>query len=106
MRCGRIQLRLQVDDIAIALPQLTRKADAWFLDGFAPAKNADMWSAEVLAEIARLSQLHTTFATFTSAGLVRRGCFIRSISSRTKAAAQACGQLLSYLLALSLLALG
>lgn len=70
---GRIQLRLQVDDIALALPQLTQKADAWFLDGFAPAKNSDMWSAEVLAEIARLSQLDTTFATFTSAGLVRRG---------------------------------
>ena len=70
---GRIQLRLQIEDITLALTQLTQKADAWFLDGFAPAKNSGMWSAEVLAEIARLSQLDTTFATFTSAGLVRRG---------------------------------
>jgi len=69
----RIQLRLQVNDITLALPQLTLKADAWLLDGFAPAKNADMWSPEVLAQIARLSQLDTTFATFTSAGFVRRG---------------------------------
>jgi len=70
---GRIQLALQVDDIALALPQLTKKADAWFLDGFAPAKNAEMWTADVFAQIALLSQTNTTFATFTSAGHVRRG---------------------------------
>lgn len=70
---GLIQLALQVDDIALALSQLTQKADAWFLDGFAPAKNAEMWSAEVFAHIGRLSHTNTTFATFTSAGVVRRG---------------------------------
>lgn len=70
---GRIQLSLQVDDIAFVLPQLTKKANAWFLDGFAPAKNAEMWTVEVFAHIARLSQANSTFATFTSAGLVRRG---------------------------------
>lgn len=70
---GRIQLGLQVDDIALALPQLTQKADVWFLDGFAPAKNPEMWSAEVFAHIGRLSHTTTTFATFTSAGIVRRG---------------------------------
>lgn len=70
---GRIQLALQVDDILQALPQIAQKADAWFLDGFAPAKNADMWSSMVCAHIARLSQANTTFATFTSAGDVRRG---------------------------------
>lgn len=70
---GRIQLGLQVDDVALALPQLTQKADAWFLDGFSPAKNPEMWSAEVFAQIGRLSHANTTFATFTSAGAVRRG---------------------------------
>lgn len=70
---GRIQLGLQVDDIALALPQLEEKADAWFLDGFAPAKNAEMWSSEVFAQIGRLSHTNSTFATFTSAGVVRRG---------------------------------
>jgi tRNA 5-methylaminomethyl-2-thiouridine biosynthesis bifunctional protein len=73
MAGGRIQLALQVDDILHALPQITRKADAWFLDGFAPAKNAEMWSIDVFEKIARLSQAKTTFATFTSAGAVRRG---------------------------------
>ncbi len=73
MAAGRIQLALQVDDISHALTQITQKTDAWFLDGFAPAKNADMWSKDVLEHVARLSQANTTFATFTSAGDVRRG---------------------------------
>lgn len=72
MAGGRIQLALQVDDISYALPQITQKADAWILDGFAPAKNPDMWSSVVYEHIARLSKSNTTFATFTSAGEVRR----------------------------------
>lgn len=73
MAAGRIQLVLQANDVMLALPAISQKADAWLLDGFAPAKNADMWSGEVLAHIARLSKPNTTFATFTSAGTVRRG---------------------------------
>ena len=70
---GRIQLELQIDDIALTLPQLSTIADAWLLDGFAPAKNAAMWSNEIFTHMARLSKPSTTFATFTSAGHVRRG---------------------------------
>ena len=73
MAGSRIQLALWAGDILDALPQISQKADAWFLDGFAPAKNAEMWSDEVFAHIARLSKPNTTFATFTSAGAVRRG---------------------------------
>lgn len=47
--------------------------DAWFLDGFAPAKNPDLWTDDLFQLVARLSHQHTTFATFTSAGIVRRG---------------------------------
>ena len=47
--------------------------NAWFLDGFAPAKNPEMWRAEVLEQIGRLSAPDATFATFTAAGAVRRG---------------------------------
>lgn len=47
--------------------------DAWFLDGFAPAKNPDLWTDDLLRLIARLSHEGTTFATFTAAGIVRRG---------------------------------
>jgi tRNA 5-methylaminomethyl-2-thiouridine biosynthesis bifunctional protein len=73
MAVGRIQLGLQADDIALVLPQLTKQADAWLLDGFAPAKNSAMWTSEVFVQIARLSKPNSTFATFTSAGAVRRG---------------------------------
>jgi len=47
--------------------------DAWFLDGFAPAKNPQMWSEQLFQSIARLSRKGSTFATFTSAGVVKRG---------------------------------
>ena len=70
---GRIQLDLHADDISYTLPLISQKADAWLLDGFAPAKNAEMWSGHVFEHIANLSQNNTTFATFTSAGAVRRG---------------------------------
>lgn len=47
--------------------------DAWFLDGFAPAKNPEMWSADVFQGMQHVSNAGTTCATFTSAGDVRRG---------------------------------
>lgn len=69
---NRIQLDLWIGDVNQLLPQIQTPADAWFLDGFAPSKNADMWSENLFNEIARLSKINTTFATFTSAGDVRR----------------------------------
>ncbi len=47
--------------------------DAWFLDGFSPAKNPDLWNDRLYALIADLSSPTTTLATFTAAGSVRRG---------------------------------
>ena len=73
LAASRIQLDLWIGDVTTQLVQINDTADAWLLDGFAPAKNADMWSAEVFSHMARLSRLNTTFATFTSAGVVRRG---------------------------------
>ena len=70
----RITLQLWIGDVLDTLPQLTEKADAWLLDGFAPAKNPEMWNTQLFAHMARLSKLEsTTLATFTSAGQVRRG---------------------------------
>jgi tRNA U34 5-methylaminomethyl-2-thiouridine-forming methyltransferase MnmC len=48
------------------------KADAWYLDGFAPAKNPDMWSAELMQAVARRTRPLGTFASYTAAGWVRR----------------------------------
>lgn len=71
---GRVRLTLALEDIAQALPQLPEGcADAWFLDGFSPAKNPEMWSEVVLHNIARASRTGATVATYTSAGWVRRG---------------------------------
>lgn len=71
---GRIRLTLAIDDVAEALPQLPAGCvDAWFLDGFSPAKNPEMWGESVLANIARASREGATLATYTSAGWVRRG---------------------------------
>ncbi len=71
---GRVRLTLALDDVADALPQLPGGAvDAWFLDGFAPARNPEMWSDPVLAGVARASSAGATAATYSSAGGVRRG---------------------------------
>lgn len=51
----------------------SRAIDAWFLDGFAPDKNPEMWKDELFQAIARLSRRGSTFASFTAAGIVRRG---------------------------------
>lgn len=59
-------------DARTALPQWSGQADAWFLDGFSPAKNPELWSPEILAEVARHTAPHGTFATYTAAGHVRR----------------------------------
>ncbi|WP_020210311.1 bifunctional tRNA (5-methylaminomethyl-2-thiouridine)(34)-methyltransferase MnmD/FAD-dependent 5-carboxymethylaminomethyl-2-thiouridine(34) oxidoreductase MnmC [Gilvimarinus chinensis] len=47
--------------------------DAWFLDGFAPSKNPEMWSEELFRVIGLLSREQTTLATFSAAGVVKRG---------------------------------
>jgi tRNA U34 5-methylaminomethyl-2-thiouridine-forming methyltransferase MnmC len=46
--------------------------DAWYLDGFAPSRNPDMWSAELIAEVFRLTAPGGRFATYAAAGFVRR----------------------------------
>jgi tRNA 5-methylaminomethyl-2-thiouridine biosynthesis bifunctional protein len=71
---GRVRLTLVFGDVAEVLPQLPDgNVDAWFLDGFSPAKNPEMWSEEVLTGIARASRPGATLATYTCAGWVRRG---------------------------------
>jgi tRNA 5-methylaminomethyl-2-thiouridine biosynthesis bifunctional protein len=70
---GRVTLTLLIGDARDTLPQLRAHIDAWFLDGFAPAKNPEMWQQELFDSMARLSHSGTTLATFTSAGDVRRG---------------------------------
>ena len=70
---GRITLTLLIGDANASLPKLKGAVDAWFLDGFSPAKNPDLWQTSLFEEMAKHSHSETTFATFTSAGNIRRG---------------------------------
>ena len=70
---GRVRLTLALTDVAEALPGVGGGIDAWFLDGFSPARNPDMWTEHVLRNMAKASRPGATFATYTSAGWVRRG---------------------------------
>ncbi|RWU17742.1 bifunctional tRNA (5-methylaminomethyl-2-thiouridine)(34)-methyltransferase MnmD/FAD-dependent 5-carboxymethylaminomethyl-2-thiouridine(34) oxidoreductase MnmC [Pseudomonas alkylphenolica] len=70
---GRVRLTLMIGDALEQLPQLDAAVDAWFLDGFAPAKNPQMWTPELFTQIGRLSAANATLGTFTSTGWVRRG---------------------------------
>jgi len=69
----RVTLTVWFGDIANVMGDWTGQVDAWFLDGFTPAKNPDMWRDELFQNMARLSHSETTFATFTAAGFVKRG---------------------------------
>ncbi len=68
-----LRLLLLYGDVSEWLPRCQARVDAWFLDGFAPARNPAMWSASTLTEIARLSRPGASFATYSAAGHVRRG---------------------------------
>lgn len=70
---GRLTLTLLFGDAAEMLGQLDAAADAFFLDGFAPARNAAMWGAGVFAQVARLAKPAATCATYTVAASVREG---------------------------------
>ncbi len=81
---GRIKLTLIIGDAAAGFTQLLAsshplferegfKIDAWFLDGFAPSKNPQMWSDRLFENINKLSRLSTTAATFSAAAIVKNG---------------------------------
>lgn len=73
---GRVRLDLHFGDAQEVLASLAGShaglVDAWYLDGFAPARNAAMWSQPLMHTVATLSRPAATFATFTAAGKVRR----------------------------------
>lgn len=68
-----ITLSLWLEDAVTALSALDGRVDAWFLDGFAPARNPELWQPALFQAVGQLSVTGTTVASFTAAGLVRRG---------------------------------
>lgn len=68
-----LTLEVIIGDVADTLADWEGKADAWFLDGFAPARNPAMWAEPILTGVARRTAPGGTAATYTAAGFVRRG---------------------------------
>lgn len=78
----RFSLDLWLGDAHDVFPVIEKTApvNAWFLDGFAPSCNPDMWEENVLNNIVRLSEIGTTFASFSVAGVLKRGLKSHGIS--------------------------
>ncbi|AOY87870.1 FAD-dependent cmnm(5)s(2)U34 oxidoreductase [Marinobacter salinus] len=69
---GQVRLTLYFGDVLEAWQALEFNADAWFLDGFAPARNPEMWLDRAIAQVRAHSRPGSTLATFTSVGRIRR----------------------------------
>lgn len=70
---GPVEVEIVTGDARETLPRWAAVADAWYLDGFSPAKNPELWSESLMAQVARHTAPMGTFATYTAAGFVRRG---------------------------------
>lgn len=69
----RFAITIHHAPVATALARMEGPVDAWFLDGFAPARNADMWNADVFARMRAISAPDARVATYSVAGVVRQG---------------------------------
>ena len=71
-RTDTLELNVIIGDARATLPKWADEADAWFLDGFSPAKNPELWSPDLLQAVGAHTAPNGTFATYTAAGHVRR----------------------------------
>lgn len=69
---GQVTLTLIFGDAVTILPALDIRADAFYLDGFSPAKNPELWTPSVFESLGALANEDATFSTYTSAGDVKR----------------------------------
>ena len=68
-----IEVSLIIGDARDALPGWDGQADAWFLDGFSPAKNPELWSPDMMRQVGLHTRAGGTAATYSAAGFVRQG---------------------------------
>ncbi|MEN8837351.1 MAG: tRNA (5-methylaminomethyl-2-thiouridine)(34)-methyltransferase MnmD [Celeribacter marinus] len=71
-RVGCVDVDVIIGDARDTLPAWDRHANAWFLDGFSPAKNPQLWGDTLMGEVGRHTVQGGTFATYTAAGHVRQ----------------------------------
>lgn len=69
---GRVRLLLLFGDAREMLPRLHARVDAWYLDGFSPARNPQLWEKSLLQTVAARTVTGGTVATYSAAGWVRR----------------------------------
>ncbi|GAA6164696.1 tRNA (5-methylaminomethyl-2-thiouridine)(34)-methyltransferase MnmD [Pelagimonas sp. KU-00592-HH] len=67
-----IEARVVIGDARETLATQDWQADAWFLDGFSPAKNPELWDADLIQRVGLHTKPGGTAATYTAAGFVRR----------------------------------
>ena len=67
-----VRLQLLTGDARQTLPDWQKQADAWYLDGFTPAKNPQLWEADLMHRVFDHTKPGGTFSTYTAAGFVRR----------------------------------
>ncbi|QUS55654.1 tRNA (5-methylaminomethyl-2-thiouridine)(34)-methyltransferase MnmD [Pseudovibrio brasiliensis] len=67
-----VRLLLGVGDAREMLPTLSFPVDAWFLDGFNPARNPELWGRDLMLAVGEKTAVGGTFGTYTAAGWVRR----------------------------------
>lgn len=67
-----INANVVMGDARETLAAQTFQADAWFLDGFSPAKNPELWDGDLMAQVGAHTKVGGTAATYTAAGFVRR----------------------------------
>jgi tRNA 5-methylaminomethyl-2-thiouridine biosynthesis bifunctional protein len=70
---GQVRLTLAFGDAAALLPELRLRADAFYLDGFAPDRNPEMWSERLMSTLGRLAAPGATVATWSASRKVRDG---------------------------------
>ena len=69
----QLTLNVVVGDARETLNIWNNNANSWFLDGFSPAKNPELWTAELMKDVVKHTLPNGTCATYTAAGFVRRG---------------------------------
>ncbi len=86
LNSGRVRLTLLFGQPLDYLPRMTFTADAWNLDGFAPARNPEMWSAQAMEQVALHSRTGTTVATYSAAAAVRQALSVAGFAVESRPA--------------------
>ena len=77
---GDAVLEVVTGDARLTLPEWRGAADAWYLDGFSPAKNPELWSPAMMQSVADHTAPNGTAATYSSAGLCAVGCRMQGLA--------------------------